>query len=64
MSPPPEPRAIRLEEISQAIGGEILGPADLIITGVSSLTEAGPADLTYVASERFVKAAHGSKAAA
>ena len=57
-------RRIRVAEISEAFGGTLIGPADVTITGVSSLAEAGPDDLGYVASERFLQAAKDSKAAA
>lgn len=58
------PRPIALREISQAVGGTIVGNAEVTVTGVSSLAEAGPDDLGYVASDRFLKAASQSKAAA
>lgn len=57
-------RRIRLDEISTLIGGQIHGAADTVVTGVSSLAEAGPRDLTFVAADRFAKTAFESKAAA
>ena len=59
-----QPRAIRLEEIGHAIGGRILGTPGTSVSGVSSLSEAGPTDLTFVAADRFVKSALTSRAAA
>jgi len=56
--------AIRLTEIAQFIQGQLVGEASGSITGLSSLTEAGPQDLAYLASDRFLKAALSSKAAA
>ncbi len=64
MAVPLTSRQIRLDEISRAIGGTIIGSADLTVSGVSSLTDARPEDLGYVASDRFIKAAAESKAAA
>ena len=55
---------VRLEEIARLINGTVVGSADVAISGVSSLSEAGPQDLAYVVGERFVKAALASKAAA
>jgi UDP-3-O-[3-hydroxymyristoyl] glucosamine N-acyltransferase len=57
-------RAVTLREIARAIGGQVVGPADTHITGVSSLSEARPGDLAYVEGDRFVKSAIQSQAAA
>ena len=56
--------AIRLIDIAQFVQGQLVGDADGSISGLSSLGEAGPQDLTYLASDRFLKAAVTSKAAA
>ncbi len=63
MSGPPS-RSITLGELARAIGGQVTGAADTIISGVSSLEQAQPGDLAYVDGDRFVKAALESKAAA
>lgn len=60
----PPARSVMLSELARAIGGQVTGAADTIISGVSSLEQAQPGDLAYVEGERFVKAALGSKAAA
>jgi len=57
-------RALHLVDIQRAIGGELVGRADTVISGVSSLEEAGPGDLVYVAADRFIPAALESRAAA
>jgi UDP-3-O-[3-hydroxymyristoyl] glucosamine N-acyltransferase len=57
-------RQIRLDEIGRARDGSVLGSPDVTVSGVSSLAEAGPTDLGYVASDRFIKAATESKAVA
>jgi UDP-3-O-[3-hydroxymyristoyl] glucosamine N-acyltransferase len=64
MAVPLTSRHIRLEEISRAIGGNMIGSSDVTVSGVSSLGEASPTDLGYVASDRFIKAAKESQAAA
>lgn len=57
-------QAIRLDEIARFVGGQILGSADTLVSGVSSLDLAGPGDLTYVAAERFRESAWSCHAAA
>jgi UDP-3-O-[3-hydroxymyristoyl] glucosamine N-acyltransferase len=57
-------RRLRLGAIQETIGGELRGPADTIVSGVSSLEEAGSGDLTFVAGDRFIPAARQSRAAA
>jgi UDP-3-O-[3-hydroxymyristoyl] glucosamine N-acyltransferase len=64
MSPPQARRAFRLEEICRAVAGTLVGGGDALITGVSSLDEAGAGDLAYIASDRFAAAARRSGAAA
>jgi len=58
------PRSITLGELARAIGGQVAGAADTVISGVSNLEQAHPGDLAYVGGDRFVKAALDSKAAA
>jgi UDP-3-O-[3-hydroxymyristoyl] glucosamine N-acyltransferase len=53
-----------LGELARAIGGQVTGAAETVITGVSSLEQAQPGDLAYVEGDRFAKAAMDSKAAA
>jgi UDP-3-O-[3-hydroxymyristoyl] glucosamine N-acyltransferase len=55
---------IPLSEIKEVIGGEAIGSLDLTVSGISSLEEAGPTDLSYVASDRFLKVALKSRAGA
>ena len=64
MSRQQESRAIRLDQISTAVGGQIFGAGDTLVSGVSSLEEACPGDLAYVEGDRFLKSALGSKATA
>jgi UDP-3-O-[3-hydroxymyristoyl] glucosamine N-acyltransferase len=53
-----------LSQIQEFIGGEIVGPLKTIISGISSLEEAEPGDLSYCASDRYLKAALQSRAGA
>jgi UDP-3-O-[3-hydroxymyristoyl] glucosamine N-acyltransferase len=57
-------RSVTLGELARAIGGQVSGTADTVISGASSLEQARPGDLAYVEGERFIKAALDSKAAA
>jgi UDP-3-O-[3-hydroxymyristoyl] glucosamine N-acyltransferase len=57
-------RSITLGELARAVGGQVAGSADTVVTGASSLDQARPGDLAYVDGDRFVKAALESKAAA
>lgn len=64
MSLPQDQRPVRLAEISALVGGQIIGQPDTVVTGVSSVEVAEPGHLVYVDSDRFIKAARTSKAAA
>lgn len=57
-------RSITLGELARAVGGQVTGSEDTVISGVSSLEQARPGDLTFVDGDRFEQAAHDSKAAA
>lgn len=48
-------------KIQALVGGNLVGPKDGTVTGLSSLEEAGPGDLAYLASDRFLKAAQHSQ---
>lgn len=55
---------IPLHEIARFVDGRIHGARETIVTGVSSVTEAAPGDLAFIAGERFAAAARSSRAAA
>nr|MBI3611735.1 UDP-3-O-(3-hydroxymyristoyl)glucosamine N-acyltransferase [Nitrospirota bacterium] len=55
---------LRLDAISEAVRGRLSGQPDLLITGASSLEQAGPGDLTYVEGDKHLKAALASRAVA
>jgi UDP-3-O-[3-hydroxymyristoyl] glucosamine N-acyltransferase len=56
--------SVRLDEIRQAVDGQVIGRADTVLSGVSSLEEAQSGHLTFVEGDRFIPAALTSKAAA
>ena len=56
--------AISLVDIAEFVQGRVEGDPALMIRGVSSLQEAGPADLSYIAQDRFLRQARESRAAA
>ncbi len=58
------PRAVPLAEIGRAVSGQVVGAADTVISGVSSLESARPGELAYVEGDRFVPAALLSQASA
>jgi len=60
----PGPPRARLGEIAQVVGGTVVGAADTQVAGVSSLEDAGPADLAYVEGAHLGRAASGSRAGA
>jgi UDP-3-O-[3-hydroxymyristoyl] glucosamine N-acyltransferase len=42
-----------LYEIARFVGGEIVGDADVVITGVSGIKEAKPGEITFIADSRY-----------
>ncbi len=57
-------RSVRLGEIQEAVGGVLHGAGDTSLSGASSLEDAGPQDLCFIAADRFVEAATRSSAGA
>lgn len=55
---------ISFADIAEFIQGRIEGDPATVICGVSSLQEAGPTDLSYIAQDRFLSQALESRAAA
>lgn len=54
----------KLSELAQLVGGELVGNGNLKITGIASLEDAGPGDITFAADEKHLPLAKQSKAAA
>ena len=42
-----------LGEIASAVGGEIVGNRDLVITGINSLNDAGPSEISFFSNRRY-----------
>lgn len=53
-----------LGEIARAVGGDLEGPADLVLTGVAGLDEAGPSELSFLANPRYRAALAATRAGA
>jgi len=56
--------AMKLGELANKLGAELCGDAELEITGVKGLEEAGPTDVTFVANPRYTGLARTTRAAA
>jgi len=54
----------KLAEIAQAVGGEVVGDLDVVITGISGVKEAQPGDLTFIANSKYFSAAESTQASA
>jgi len=49
-TPPPQPTSGALAAM---LGGELVGPPDLVITSVDAIDKAGPGGLTFIRAERY-----------
>ena len=58
------PRGFTLAEVADAVGGRVSGDGKLRLTGVRGLEEAGPEDLSWVASEKRAAGAGATRAGA
>lgn len=57
-------REFKLSEIALFVEGRLIGDPEVKVKGISSLEEAGPEDLTFVVSDRYLEALCKTKAAA
>jgi UDP-3-O-[3-hydroxymyristoyl] glucosamine N-acyltransferase len=55
---------MKLEDLAQELSAEYRGPADLEITGVAGIEEAGPGQLTFIANPKYAGFARKTKASA
>jgi UDP-3-O-[3-hydroxymyristoyl] glucosamine N-acyltransferase len=55
---------MKLGELATRLGAELRGDAELEVTGVKGLEEAGPTDVTFVANPRYTGLARKTQAAA
>lgn len=53
-----------LGELAALVGGELRGPADLIIRGLAPVEQATPEDITFIAHPRFARLGETSRAGA
>lgn len=56
--------SMKLGELASRLGAELRGDADVEITGVKGIEEAGPTEITFVANPRYGGLARETKAAA
>ena len=62
-----EPRTkgpFRVADIAALVGGDVEGDADLLLTAVRSLAEAGPDHLSFLANRRYLPALRATRAGA
>ena len=55
---------ITLAELAAHLGAQLEGQSDLVLTGVQALSDAGPADLSFLANRRYLNSAQESQAGA
>ena len=55
---------MKLGELASRLGAELRGDAELEVTGVSGIEEAGPTEITFVANPRYAALARKTRAAA
>jgi UDP-3-O-[3-hydroxymyristoyl] glucosamine N-acyltransferase len=55
---------MKLGELASKLGAELRGDAEMEVTGVKGLEEAGPTEITFVANPRYAGLARTTKAAA
>lgn len=60
----PEPARLTLTELAAMVGGRAAGDVDRAISGVTSLTQAGPSDLGLLVDSRYSRSAGESAAGA
>ena len=57
-------RALSAAEIAALVGGELIGPGEARLAGVASLEEAGPGELSFLASATYLPYFHATSAGA
>ncbi len=48
---------MKLDDLARELGAECDGPADLEITGVAGIEDAGPGQLTFIANQKYASVA-------
>ena len=54
---------VRVAEVAEVLGGQVVGDADLVLTGISSLTEAEPGDISFLANPKYAPYLNETRAA-
>lgn len=55
---------VKLSELVRTFGGELIGGADVAITGVGTLTGAGPTEITFLSNSKYRALLPGTRAGA
>ena len=55
---------MKLGELASRLGAELRGDAELEVTGVKGIEDAGPSEITFVANPRYASLARTTQAAA
>ena len=58
------PKSLKLHEISQLVGGELVGDRNLVITGVAGIKEAEKGDITFLANAKYLPFLRETRASA
>jgi len=53
-----------LAQVAERVGGRVLGDPEVVITGIGSLEEAGPGDITFLSHPRYARLARTTRASA
>jgi len=59
-----ESKAFRVDALAERLGGSLLGDGSVLVSGISSLAEAGPKDLSLYADPRYRRELGSTRAAA
>lgn len=57
-------KTFTIEEICQRVDGSLVGPSDLLITGVEQVNRAGPSQLTFIGQKKYAQVWVDSRATA
>ncbi|MBN1558509.1 MAG: UDP-3-O-(3-hydroxymyristoyl)glucosamine N-acyltransferase, partial [Lentisphaerae bacterium] len=57
-------KTLRIDEIGRLTGGRVAGDGSIPIRGAAALEEAGPGDVSFLASARYTEAAARTRASA
>ncbi len=58
------PKSLKLHEIAELVGGELVGDRDLVITGVAGIKEAEKGDITFLSNDKYLPFLLQTKASA